>query len=132
MLLHSGLITAWYSRHDSDILLCTQTSWAQVGSKRKQFSSIVHSPLCTRFSSFPTLAASSSSLHGGNGKTPGGLLDIQTVKEEASRVLRKNGETRCLQYFRENLRRWLSRIQIILLQIDRSRLTAVYFNRRRV
>ena len=27
------------------------------------------------------------------------------VKEEASKVLGKNGETRCLQYFGENLRR---------------------------
>ena len=33
--------------------------------------------------------------HGGNGKTPGGLLKIQKVKEEASKVLRKSGETRC-------------------------------------
>ena len=41
-------------------------------------------------------------LHGGNGKTPGGLLKIQKVKEEAIKVLGKNGETRCLQYFREN------------------------------
>ena len=32
-------------------------------------------------------------LHGGNGKTLGGLLNIQKVKEEASKVLRKNGET---------------------------------------
>ena len=68
--------------------------------------------------------------HGGNGKTPGGLLNIQKVKEEASKVLGKNGETRCLQYFSENLRRWLSRIQLILLQIDRLQLTAVYCNRR--
>ena len=30
-----GHITARYSRHDSDILLCTQTSWAQVASHRK-------------------------------------------------------------------------------------------------
>ena len=28
------------SSHDSDILLCTQTSWAQVGSHGKQFSSL--------------------------------------------------------------------------------------------
>ena len=38
-------------------------------------------------------------LHG-NGKTPSGLLNIQKVKEEASKVMGKNGETRCLQYFR--------------------------------
>ena len=35
-----GHMTAWYSRHDSDVLLCTQTSWAQVGSQRKQISSL--------------------------------------------------------------------------------------------
>ena len=33
-------------------------------------------------------------LHGGNGKIPGGLLKIQKVKEEASKVLGMNGETR--------------------------------------
>ena len=71
-------------------------------------------------------------LHGGNGKTPGGLLKIQNVKEEASKVLGKNGETRCLQYFSGNLRRWLSRIQFLLWQIDRLQLTVVYCNRRGV
>ena len=71
-------------------------------------------------------------LHGGNGKIPGGLLKIQKVKEEACKVLGKNGETRCLQYFRENLGRWLSRIQFILLKIDRLQLTAVHCNRRGV
>ena len=44
-------------------------------------------------------------LHGGNGKTPGGLLKIQKVKEEASKVLGMNGATRYLQNFGENLRR---------------------------
>ena len=58
------------------------------------------------------------------------FLKIQNVKEEASKVLGKNGETRCLQYFGENLRRWLSRIPLILLQIDRLQLTAVYCDRR--
>ena len=33
-------------------------------------------------------------LHGGIGKIPGSLLTIQKVKEEASRVLGMNGETR--------------------------------------
>ena len=33
-------------------------------------------------------------LHGGNGKIPGGFLKIQKVKEEASKVLGMNGETR--------------------------------------
>ena len=41
-------ITIKYSWHDSDILLCTTTSWGQVGSHRKQFSSNVHSVFCTR------------------------------------------------------------------------------------
>ena len=31
----------------------------------------------------------------GNGKNPGGLLKFQKVKEEASKVLGMNGETRC-------------------------------------
>ena len=35
-----GHITVCDSRHDSDILPCTQTSWAQVGSHGKQFSSL--------------------------------------------------------------------------------------------
>ena len=41
-----------------------------------------------------------------------------------------NGATRCLQNFGENLRRWLSRVQFILLQMDRLQLTAVYCNLR--
>ena len=44
-------------------------------------------------------------LHGGNGKTPGGLLNVQKVKEEASKVLGMNGTTCYCQHFRENLRR---------------------------
>ena len=52
-------------------------------------------------------------LHGGNGKIPGGLLKIHKVKEEASKVLGMNGETRYWHYFGENLRSWLSRIQFI-------------------
>ena len=38
-----GHITAWYSRHDSDILLYTQTSWTQVGLRENGS----HHPLCT-------------------------------------------------------------------------------------
>ena len=71
-------------------------------------------------------------LHGGNGKIPGGLLEIQKVKEEANKVLGMNGETRFLHYFGENLRRWLSIIQFILLQIGRLQLTVVYCNPRGV
>ena len=53
-------------------------------------------------------AASSSSSTWWEWQDPSGLLHIQKVKEEASKVLGENGETRCLQYFDENLRRWLS------------------------
>ena len=56
MLLHSGRITAWYGRHDSDILLCTQTSWAQVESHRKQFSSLCTAHFAPVLRRFPTLA----------------------------------------------------------------------------
>ena len=62
-------------------------------------------------------------LHGGIGKIPGGLLTSQKVTEEASQVLSERGD-RLLKYFGENLRKWLSRIQFILLQIDRLQLTA--------
>ena len=55
MLLHSGHITAWYSRRDSDILLCTQTSWAQVGSHRKQFSSLCTAHFAPVLRRFPLL-----------------------------------------------------------------------------
>ena len=46
-------------------------------------------------------------LHGGNGKTPGGLPknSKKVKKDEASTVLGKNGETCCLQNLGENLRR---------------------------
>ena len=64
MQLHSGHITAWYSRHDSDILLCTQTSWAQVGSHRKQFSS-----LCTAH--FAPVLCRLPRLHGSGTGIPG-------------------------------------------------------------
>ena len=64
MLLHSGHITAWHSRHDSDILLCAQTSWAQVGSHRKQFSS-----LCTAH--FAPVLCRFQLLHGSGAGIPG-------------------------------------------------------------
>ena len=57
MLLHSGHITAWYSRHDSDILLCTQTSWAQVGLHRKHFSSLCTAHVAPVLRRFPLLHA---------------------------------------------------------------------------
>ena len=60
------------------------------------------------------------------------LMVFSKIMEEASKLLGMNGETRCSQYFRENFRRWMSRIQFILLQIDRLQLTAVYCNRREV
>ena len=55
MLLHSGHITAWYSRHDNDILLCTQTSCAKVGSHRKQFPSLCTANFAPVLRRFPLL-----------------------------------------------------------------------------
>ena len=60
---------------------------------------------------------------------PGGLLIIQKVKKDVSQVLSE----RCdpfLAAYGKNLRNCLSRIQSILLQLDRLQLTAVYCNRR--
>ena len=73
-------------------------------------------------------------LPGGNGKILGGLPknSKKVKKDEASKGLWLIGATRHLQNFGENLRRWLSRIQFILLHIDRLQLTAVYCNRREV
>ena len=64
MLLHSGHITAWYSRHDSDILLCTQTSWAQVGLHRKQFSSLCTALFAPVLRRFPLLHGSGAGILG--------------------------------------------------------------------
>ena len=64
MLLHSGHITAWYSRHDSDILLFTRTSWAQVGSKRKQFSSLCTAHFAPVLRRFPLLHGSGAGITG--------------------------------------------------------------------
>ena len=50
-------------------------------------------------------SASSSFLHGGNGKVLSCLLTIQKVKEEASQVLGMNGKIRYKKYFGEDLRR---------------------------
>ena len=69
-------------------------------------------------------------LHGGIGKVPGGRLKIQKVKE-ASQIWSERGDP-LLTAFGENLRKWLSRIQFILLQLDRLQLTSVYCNRRGV
>ena len=71
---------------------------------------------------------------GGNGKNPGDLAKNSQIvkKEEASKDLWSIGATRCLQNFGENLDEWLSRTYSILLQLDRSQLTAVYCNRREV
>ena len=63
-------------------------------------------------------------LHGGIGKVPGGLLIIQKVRKEVSQVLSERGDP-FLAVFGENLRRWLSRVQLILLQLDRLQVTAV-------
>ena len=51
------LVEPWYNRHDS---VTYSSAHRRLGPKsdshRKRFSSIVHSALCTRFASFPTLA----------------------------------------------------------------------------
>ena len=64
MLLHSGHITAWYSRHDSDMLLFTQTSWAQVGSNRKQFSSLCTAHFAPVLRRFPLFNGSGAGIPG--------------------------------------------------------------------
>ena len=69
-------------------------------------------------------------LHGGIGKVPGGLLIIQKVKEEASKSLGKERGDPFVAVFGKHLRKRLSRIQFILLQLDRLQLTAVYCHRR--
>ena len=68
-------------------------------------------------------------LHGGIGKVHGGLLVIPKVKKEMNQVLSERDDP-FLAVFGKNLRKWLSRIQFILLQLDRWQLTAVYCNRR--
>ena len=70
-------------------------------------------------------------LHGGIGKTPGGLLIDQKVKKEVSQVLSERDDP-FLAVFGKNLRTCLSRVQFILLPLDRLQLTAVYCNRRGV
>ena len=69
--------------------------------------------------------------HGGIVKVPGGLLIIQKVKKEVSQVLSEEGDP-FLAVFGKNLPNRLSRIQFILLQLDRLQLTAVYCNSRGV
>ena len=68
-------------------------------------------------------------LHGGIGKVHGGLLFIPKVKNEMHQVLSERGDP-LLAVFGKLLRNRLSRIQFILLQIDRFQLTAVYCYRR--
>ena len=70
-------------------------------------------------------------LHGGIGKVHGGLLIIPKVKKEMHQVLSERGDP-LLAVFGKLLRKKLSWIQLILLQIDRLQLTAVYCNRRGV
>ena len=67
MWLHSGHITSWYSKHDSDISLFTQTSWAQVGFKKKKFS------FCTAH--FALFLCRLPRLHGSGA----GILGIRTL-----------------------------------------------------
>ena len=59
-----GDITACCSRHDSDILLFTQTSWAQVGSHRQQFPSLCTAHFAPVLRRFPLLHGSGASIPG--------------------------------------------------------------------
>ena len=70
-------------------------------------------------------------LHDGIGKVTGGLLKIQKVRKDVSQVLSEQGDP-FLAVFGKNLRTWLSRIQFVLLHLDRLQLTADYCNRRGV
>ena len=67
-------------------------------------------------------------LHGGIGKVHGGLLILPKVKKEMHQVLSERGDP-LLAVFGKNLRKWLSRVQFNLLQIDRLQVTAVCCNR---
>ena len=69
--------------------------------------------------------------HGGIGKVHGGLLIIPKVKTEMHQALSERCDL-LLAVFGKTLRKILSWIQFILLQIDRLQLTAVYCNRRGV
>ena len=69
-------------------------------------------------------------LHGRIGKVLGGLLTIQKVKKEVSQVLSERGDQSLIVFWQKPSKNWLSRIQFILLQMDRLQLTAVYCNRR--
>ena len=61
-------------------------------------------------------------LHGGIGKVHGGLLIIPKVKKEMHQVLSERGDP-LLAAFGKHLRKILSRIQFILLQLDRLQLS---------
>ena len=70
-------------------------------------------------------------LHGGNGKIPGGpLKKFRMSRKRQAKVLRMNGEPVIDITLAKTTEEWLSRVQFILLQLDRSQLTAVHCNRR--
>ena len=58
-----GHITACDSRLDTGILLCTQTSWAQVGSHRKQFPSLCTAHFAPVLCRLPHLHGSGAGIH---------------------------------------------------------------------
>ena len=70
-------------------------------------------------------------LHGGIGKVHGGLLIIPKVKTEMHQVLSERGDL-LLAVFGKILWKKTFMNSIILLQIDRLQLTAVYCNRQGV
>ena len=69
MLLHSGHITAWYSRRDSDMLLCTFISYTDVLSPSRIAEKNNSHPLCTAHFApvlrrFPLLHGSGAGISG--------------------------------------------------------------------
>ena len=70
-------------------------------------------------------------LHRGIGKVHGGLFILLNVKKEMNQVLSELFHP-LLAVFGKFLRKGLSRIQFVLLQIDRLQLTAIYCNLREV
>ena len=70
-------------------------------------------------------------LHGGTGKTPGGLLKNSESQGRGKQSLRKRTERPVVNStLAKTSEGWLSRIHSILVQIDRLQLPAVYCNRR--
>ena len=70
--------------------------------------------------------------HGGNGKTPGGLLKNSESQGRGKQSLGKERGDPLLTVLWRKPQKMAFKNSHILLQIDRLQLTAVYFNRRGV